>query len=676
MTVKPVAFDRIDDEDDSTCGRTDDAVSRDTAHTPSEVMAIAAEALHRVPDGLALKLELDTYMVLDDRADLGGRVLLRADEPTLAALGNQPLTMRVEARPRGSEAVVWQTTLRIDPCAEGEVAFTLPVASLGGYYTLTLTVQTDVPASSRHDRRQLTFARRQYRAAPPPRQRSNEDYLSFVHQTVATLIERQSMRAGGTLYLTVSGPSGLGYRSLGHKHNGKYATCWFPETPFELETFRPDIDLWPTLIELSRQTGEARYAKMVDDMAAMMAPHAFDPASGLMYFSEESDLDPRSWRMRPRSNWIIPRFKPRNTCERGEMPMAWLWRHAPRQTQRAMRSVYYGLITDPQRMDYNRFCYYGWDDRQRKHSLTPNASHCAFNTAGARMIAWWCEAYARTGDAEFLDWGRRMTAKWAAVQHEQTGLMPNFFGAAAHAPHSPQQPGQWAETRGTSLTALTWLEASEALAACEDAQAAALRAQLRDMAVRAARGVARFAYDPQRRIYREYLHLDGRPFEGTARYTFATQAEKDEAVRTEPMMKQVAVYDGTGFFRNPPYYAHIAGSNIPGQLAQIMARIGDGELVAPLTAHAADGVKEAMQVKGPFTADGRWTFHASARLISVLTLLHRATGVPEHLDAARRIANRELAALASVQAPDWWRTRERTALLDSLLLLTAEGGSR
>lgn len=649
-STKPVTVGRIDGGGGAFAGNIDDVVVRDIAHTPSEIMAIAHAYLQRKPQGLALTIELDTYFVLDDRSTLSGAVRIAAGDD----VADQPIPMTVRISSIDGEDVVWEQTWQINPQQQSSIDLAIPVGDLHGEYR----VQVDAP-SGEHE---VAFICRQIRDndAQPT------DYASFVRRTIDTIIEHQSLPADGVPFVTVTTPIHRGYASLGHKENGKYRIFWFPESPYERDTFRPDFDLWPAMERLSRCTGDPRYARLVERMGAAVAKHAFDPASGLMYDSQESDLDLRTWQPNSRGGWAIAKFKPRNSGEHNTALLPYLWKNAPQETRRAMRSVFLGLITDPQRMDFNRFCFFGWDDGEQQHSLTPNASHCAFDTAASRMIAWWCEAYARTGEADFLTWAQRMADKWAAVQHPHSGLMPNFFGAAAWDPHRLPEPGEWCETRGASLTAATL---SEAAAALEGGVAPALREQLNDMAIRLARGVATYAYDAERHLYREHLRLDGSPYCGAARYTFATQAEKDEAVKEDPATAKVPVYDGAGFFRHPTYYAHVVGSSIPWHLAKVMTAYEDQAIASRLAEQAADGVEEATALDGPFTTDGYWTFHASARLIAVLVSLAEMTGDAQHINAARRVADREIAALGTVAHPQWWRLPERAALLDALLML-------
>lgn len=346
-----------------------------------------------------------------------------------------------------------------------------------------------------------------------------------------------------------------------------------------------------------------------------------------------------------------------------------MWRHMPDRMHRCFRSMYLGLITDPRTFDYNRFCSYGFDDSVGEHSMVKNSGHCAFDTAGARMIHWWSSCWRHAGDRQCLEWAQQMADKWREVQHPDSGLVPNFFGAIGWSPGAGQPPGEWAEARGAALAASSFMQGAEEL--CGRSGAGGLAEQLRTMARALALGVARCSYDPLRRVFREHLFLDGRPWQGTARYCFASEAEKAEAVRQNPELVDVRVYDGAGFYRNPNYYEHCAGSNIPYHLA-LTARLDDApdaELLGHLEQFAADAMAEARQLGGAFTPEGRWTFRASGQYIKLCLLLLEMTGEQRFLDWACELADREVAALSGVECPHWWRMRERTTLLDALLRL-------
>lgn len=494
-------------------------------------------------------------------------------------------------------------------------------------------------------------------------------YLSFVEQTIATLIERQSARLGGkpdgALCITVTRPFQRSYLSLGHKEGDRYRTYWFPEKPMEMQPVRMDFEAWPILDLLSEITGESFGRDMVTAMADAFARHGFDPKCGLGYLAEECDFDVVNVQPLPKGAGDSPKFKPRNTGNCPALPLDRLWAHAPQQTARMFRAMFYGLVTDAERMDYNRFCAYNFDDRDRKPSLRQDPAHCAFDTAGSRMIHWWASAYAHTGEAEFLDWAQRMADKWRAVQHPQSGLIPNFFGAIASKPGVPMPPGEWAESRGAALTSVAWLDAVEELKKRSGGERLAV--QLTLMAAKLARGVMQFSYDPAERKFREQLNLDGRRFERAARYTFQSQAQKDAAVLLQPDLDGVSIYNGAGFYHNPPYWSHCAGSDIPYQLTQVATRLNDAELLRGVQSIAEAAVEEAGKLKGELTEDDRWTFHATGQYIKMLVLLFERSRDTKFLDWARAIAEKELGFLKQSLPTEWWRFPERSSLLEALL---------
>lgn len=499
---------------------------------------------------------------------------------------------------------------------------------------------------------------------------TSDRVTTFLRDTVDLLERQQSAHLGGDadqpLCLTVSRRTGISYRSLGAKVDGEYKTYWFPAQELEMQPVRMDLPMWPILDCLAQLTGESRYAQRVTAMAEALAAHGFDERCGLGYFGEETDFD--VVRLGPISSKpeTPPHFKPGNTGDCPGLPLDRLWRHAPEQMARMCRAMFLGLVTDSERMDYNRFCGYDFEDREGRHALPPDSRHCAFDTAGARMIHWWGSSVAHTGDERCLGWAQRMADKWQAVQHPDSGLMPNFFGAVAeYAPVQP--PGQWAEVRGGSMTAMTLIEAAEQLRRRPEGHA--LAEQVTAMAVKLARGLARHSYDPQRRLFREVMHLDGRPYEQTARYAFRTQAEKDAAVRRNPHYEQVAVFQGVGLYRDPPFWSECAGSDVPYHLAYVAQRTGDAELRDQVAAMREPILEEAHRFEGPMTPDGRWSFYGSARYIQAFLLMERMTGDACYRAAAVDLADRETNLLDADADPAWWRTRDRTVLLDALLML-------
>jgi len=394
-----------------------------------------------------------------------------------------------------------------------------------------------------------------------------------------------------------------------------------------------------------------------------------------MFLSQECDFDVRTGEAHSKGATDVPKFKPLNSGNCPELCLDRVWPYMPRQLHRCFRAMFYGLITDPENFDYNRFCEYGFDDRAGVHSLVKTPSHCAFDTAGGRMIHWWCSCWRRTGDSDCLDWAQRMADKWEAVQHPESGLIPNFFGAVGYAPGEDQPPGQWVETRGAALTAVSWMQAVEELRQSSGGET--LSQQLEQMASRLALGVATFSYDPEARIFREHLELDGRPWQGTARYCFASEAEKAEAVDEAPEMAQVQVYIGAGLYRHPNYYEHCAGTDIPFQLGQAatLMECPPSDLFDRLSAVAGDALDESRKLDGAFTPEGRWTFRATGQYIKLCLLLaKRGVEAGRFLEWARELADRECDALAGVRCPDWWRLRERATFLEALLRLHAAEG--
>ena len=504
-------------------------------------------------------------------------------------------------------------------------------------------------------------------------ERTREDYLKFVVDTFRVIAEQQSLRlrseADSSLFLTVSRPVYRGYRSIGFKRpDGTFENYWFPEMPMDFPPFAVDFDLWPLLDRLSDATGDAKYRDMVSAMADGFRQVGFDPKNGLGYLGVEAGLDVRTASvvsMKPGTEQA--QFKPMNVGNDPRLPLDRLWKHAPEEMHRMSRAMFYGLISDPESFDYNRFCHYSWNDADAKHVLERNPAHCAFESVGARMIHWWAACYARMGDEKCLDYAQRMTDKWRAVQHPESGLVPDFFGAVASQPGAPMPPGQWVECRGASLAALAYLDAAAELQARDGG--AALAKQLSEMAEKMALGVARFSYDSERRLFIEHLQLDGKPYASAARYTFHTQEEKDEAIKRDPLMKEVSVYMGTGLYRNPSYWEHCSGTSMVYELSEVARITRNAELIERCGRIVNDALDESRKQSAAFTEDGCWTFRASGHYVKAAVSLHRATNEVRYLDIATELANRELARLNGVVYPEWWRMPERATLIDALLRL-------
>lgn len=491
---------------------------------------------------------------------------------------------------------------------------------------------------------------------------------------VGTITEGGGFSPRPALCLCVTRPVHRDHRSLGHlKPDGTHQTYFFPGLPMEMAPTLLDFSLWPVLQRLTALTGEQRYAELVEGMAAVFAKHGFDARSGLGFIGEEAGFDVVRLDVSSKKVNSPPHFKPSNSGPFPGQPLDVLWRHAPGQMHRMFRAMYLGLVTDPESMDFNRFCDYDFDDAAGEHAQVRNSGHCAFDSCAGRMIHWWASCFAETGDADCLDWASRMADKWAAVQHPTSGLVPNFFGAVEWQEHVPMPPGQWTETRGAALMAAGLLDAVGELRRRPEGKS--LAGRLQDMALRLARGLAKYAYDADLCLFREHLHLDGRPYEPTARYCFRTAEEKTRAVERDPELAQVPVYAGAGFYRPGTYWEYCAGVNTPVNLAEAAAATGDAELAALMAPWAQEVVAASRREPVAMTPAGDWTFRASAYGIKMLVhLSHSAADadsadVAHYLQWAEEIADAELARLAGPVEGDWWRMPDRASLLDALLLL-------
>ena len=635
-------------------GRILDATIVPAAYTGTEIAAMCHNHRQAGREEAALRLELETYCVLDEREALRGAIHFRETHPEW---------VRLTTTARKDGGIRWHETLQCGSDAKS-TAFGIPTAGLpGGYYVVeardSLGRHCECNLVIREDRK-------------PPSAGKRRDYAELARDTVDRILSWQGRRLGGdpcgTVFLTTGLDAKLSYRSLGHRTGNTFQTYWFPEESFEYDTFRADHEMWPVLDLLSEVTGDTRYLELTEGMIDALAEPGFDPRSGLIHFSEESDFDVlHACSHSKRLKADDPKFKPINSGSASDFHVERFWGHLPAQTHRWLRAAYYGLVTDPENMDFNRFCMLGFDDGERKPSLTCNSAQCGFESVAFSLIYFWASCWVHAGDTECLHWAQKMADKWAAVQNEKSGLMPNFFGAGTWKPRGAQKPGEWAESRGSVTGAEQLLRASAMLRRRPGAEV--LAEQLREMGSRSARAIAVYGYDAAQRIFREHLHLDGRPFEKTARYCFRSQEEKDTAARNDPAMEQVPVYNGAGFYRNPNYYEQCAGSNIPFNLSGAAALCPDPDLVERLRQMAADAVEEARKIEGAFTPENRWTFRATGWHVKLCLRLHEITADKLHLDQAKQLADREINALATVRYPHWWRLRERTVWLDALLHL-------
>ena len=634
-----------------------------------------------VPFGDVLSCELESNLVLDGRYTLAGKFTPQKSAAARAALSSAPIRgLRIRLVPLSPEGRSWETQLEAtaDRLKEG-LPFTLPTRELrGGYYRMhgelfaegdALVAKGSVTA---FESTPVMLCVLQLRPAQPsspnPKPR---DYISFVTQTVERLLERQSVTLGGqpdgTRFITVARPVQRSYRELGRKlSEGIYTNHWFPEAPLDYEPFLADLEAWVVLERLSALTGNEHYRTLTGAMAQAFARHGFHPMSGLGYLGTENGFD--VLRVEGVSTMqfrgiVLGTFKPRNSGTYPQLPLEQLWTHAPAQMHRMCRAMYYGMVTDAATMDFNRYCGFEFNDADQVFSMKPNPNHGRFNEVAGRMIHWWASCFARTGDADCLAWAQKMTDKWQAVQHAKTGLTPFHCGSSLF----KLPPDSTIASDAAALTAASYLDAATELRKRPGGKP--LADQLTQMAVKVALGVARQAYDPKRRIFRARLICSGKLNDQGHQYENRPQSDKDAAVKLEPPLEQWKVFYGAGFYQPGVYWEHFAGSTVPLDLAQVMAATGNEELAAILRTWVPDLIEEGRKQRSAITADGTWTFRASGEYIHMLVLLWRQTKDLHYLDAAREIADREIAGLEQVEYPEWWRMPERTALLDGLLAL-------
>jgi hypothetical protein len=490
-------------------------------------------------------------------------------------------------------------------------------------------------------------------------------YLAFVKDGVETLLERQSARWGGepdgALCVTVTKQTTRTYWSMGGE-KGNYRAGMVEEQPIDLQPYRLDTRAWPVLDGLSEATGNADYRRLVDGMAEAFGRDGFDPDSGLGYLANQCEFDVIRRQPVPVMSQKTPLFKPSI-----DVPLDRLWAAAPDKLARMIKSVFYGLITRPETMDYNRYCYYDYRDADKKPSLKFNSRHVAFAQTGGMVIHWWGYHFARTGDMECLGWAQAMADKWRAALHPETGLIPHWFGSQYEG--EPTQPPNLFSNKGDSMTAIELLRAAAELR--KRPEGAALAEQTATMGRRLLVSLARYGYLPKERLFPAWIDLDGRVRRETTFYHFASQAEKDEAVKENPSLEVVAVYFGDGYYTTGPSAIGLHNST-PYDVALGAAMTGDAELLARAQAFAADLMVEADKLDGELNADGQWTYPASASYIQALVQLHRLTGEDRYLAWARRLADREIALLGErppAGQPEWWRLPFRTSILEALLQL-------
>jgi hypothetical protein len=487
-------------------------------------------------------------------------------------------------------------------------------------------------------------------------------YLEFAKSGIETLIERQSMRAGGkpggALCITVSHAPCRACLSMGSPSGDSYLTYPVRDRSVETEPSRLDLTSWPALELYSDVTGNPKPKEIVTGMAEVLVEHGFDPASGLGYFGAQADLDVVRLAPMPSGFTFKPAFG---------IPLARLWTLAPAQTARMIRSAYYGLITRPETMDYNRYCSYGWDDSQGEHVTPFDSGHVAFAYTGASLIHWWGYAFVRTGDRDCLARAQAMADKWEAAQHPQTGLMPAWFGAdRGDLDTMPPRPYL---RPSDAMAGVFLLQAAEEWR--QVPEGANLADQLRGMGERLLVGLGRYGYDAETRTFPQWVNLDGSIRKEITWYTFYSQEQKDEAVRRDPILEDVEVFAGDGFYR-ARQTSVLTGCSFAYHVAVGAMMTGHEGLRARVREFADIAMEEASKLNSEFNELGQWTYPATSHYIKMLLLLFGMTNEGQHLDRARQLADRELEFLSRPLPegqPEWWRLPARNLLLEAMLLL-------
>jgi len=504
-------------------------------------------------------------------------------------------------------------------------------------------------------------------------------YLTFVLDAVETLHERQSMALGNSgrepRIIAVTRTPTRGVTVFG-AHGGVIRPLKQEPRPVEMEPALLDMDLWPVLERLSDVSGDSQHRERVIRMAEVFADYGFDPRSGLGYLGQEAALDARTYGMRS-FRGDIPQFKPGL-----DLPLERLWEQAPRQMERMFRAAYYGLVTRPETMDYNRHCSYSWYDEPPEPKHKFNANHIAFASTGAFLIRDWTFHFIKTGEERSLAWAQAVADKWRAVQDRETGLIPYEFsnrdisaGDASSLDKEAITPSSYCRSVEISM-AVSLLRSAKALQGHGEADE--LASQIHDMGLRFTKGLARHSYDGDRDVFLQWIAMNGEEHAENMLYYFTTQEQKDEWVRKEPSLEEVPVFPGGGLYRDYPFSPGLnTWSGIPLLIGEAAELTGDPNLIDRADFFARQVMQKAAELSGPFNDDGQWTFPANAAYIKLMLILRRITGQDSYMHRARELADRELGFLsppAPEGKPEWWRMPFRNILLDAMLEMHAAQG--
>ena len=655
----------------------------------AQVLGMAVVGANDGDLGSMLRIDLETCFVVDGRPELNGVIQVSDRARFRSFVGKLPddAVLQIHAASLTDDDQSWETSVPLKPYSKSGYPLAIPIARLAsGYHRLTVSID----GSSGHGA--MAVPAGEYlalgRGGPvvdfavlekkqtPHQLRSPEDsryYLDFVIETAEKLILHQSCRIGGftngVAMITVVGKDAPPRRRLvrdekGRPHRSEAVSVQGVGLASEFfEPYGADLRAWMLFDRLSMLSGDAKYSKMVTKMVEAFVPHGFDPKSGLGYMGEEAQLD--VFRLKPvnRRRSVRPLYK-----HGPELPMERLWKHAPEQMARMSKAMFYGLVTDPDLMSYNRFCDYGFDDRARKPFLKPNERHGAFESAAGGLIQWWASCFAHTGDRECLGWAQKLADKWEGGQDARSGLVPYVIQVKVEGSRLIAAPSRNANTRGGAKFAAALLKSAEDFSKRPEGRA--LAEQLSRMGLKLARGVARYGYDDNEGRFLESLRLDGTPITNAPAGFFTSREEKDKVVKIDPQARLVPVYNnGESFYFQGPYWRYTTGIQTPRDLAIVAELTKDPELLKRLHAIARQIMAESHRLTSEFTPQGKWTFTGTGLYIKVMMALHRASGDPQFLRWAKTLADEEISRLDQIVHPEWWRMLGRSDFLEALLQL-------
>jgi hypothetical protein len=490
-----------------------------------------------------------------------------------------------------------------------------------------------------------------------------------VRDTVETLIEKQSARLAGAPFgdrcITVTGTVNRRYRSLGGRRGKSFKTFIFDTILPQPNPTAMDFGIWPVLERLAEETGDSSYGELLNAMIQAFADYGFDPRSGLGYFGAMTHFDVVRLGPSPYMGAGSPGFK-----FTAGLPYEKLWEKMPEQMDRMFKAFFWGMITRPETMDYNRYGFYGFDDSRREHTMPYQPGHIAFAGAGAWMIEAWAFHYSKTGDAESLARAQAMADKWLALQSPETGLVPHFLGSKKEGETS--MTAQTYCNIGDANAAIAYLDAARTLEG--RSKSVALANQLKEMGRMLITGLAKYCYDAQHDVFQEWLHVeDGSVHTEAYTYHFHSQEQKDHWTAIDPTLAEVAVHSGNQYYQSGPAYWS-CGVGIPLCAAKAAERTNDSYLLERARFFADGIMQSAPEESGPCNEAGQWIFPASGSYLHTMLHLYRITDDEEFLKNARLLASAELERLASPAPegiPEWWRFPFRSGFLFSLLELHA-----